>query len=157
LTVRIVALVAVLLTAAAIGAAVRRRDRRITVVADGDIVTAADLHDPNRPGPDDAGSAPASLGAKATFLQFSTPVCAGCKPAARVLDGLVAQEPGLRRIEIDATRRPDLAQRLDILSTPTVIVLDPAGRVISRLTGVPTPQQALAAAGLPERARNGTT
>ncbi len=136
LTARIVALAVVLLIAGAIAAALRLRDRRITVVTGDEVLTAADLQDA------------AGLGSRATFVQFSTPMCSGCKPAARVLDQLVAQERGLRRIEIDATVRPDLADRLHVMSTPTVIVLDREGRIVSRLTGVPTPDRARIAAGL---------
>ena len=150
LTVRLVALTAVLLLAGLIAVATRRRDRRITVVTGGELLTHADLH----------GSAPGDdvqLGTRATFVQFSTPVCAGCKPAAKVLDELADAQPGLRRIDIDATVRPDLASRLGVMSTPTVVVLDPRGYVVSRLTGVPTPEQAeraLTAAGLTPATRS---
>lgn len=45
--------------------------------------------------------------------------------------------PGTAHVEIDAEERLELVRRLGILRTPTVLVLDPAGRVVSRASGQP--------------------
>ena len=58
---------------------------------------------------------------------------------------MTAADPGLRHVEIDATRRLDLARRLDVLRTPTVLVLGPDGRVVGRFSGPVTAAQARAA------------
>jgi thioredoxin-like negative regulator of GroEL len=58
---------------------------------------------------------------------------------------VVAAQPSLVHVDLDATQRLDLAQRLGILRTPTVLLLDPAGRVVSRISGPLTAEQARAA------------
>jgi thiol-disulfide isomerase/thioredoxin len=149
LLIRIVLLVLALAIAAGIALALRRRDRRVLVVPSGDVLTSADLTatTPGTAAPGTAQQGP-ELGSAATFVQFSSPVCSGCRATARVLDQIVAGHPGVHRVEIDVTQRLDLARRLDIMHTPTTVVLGPGGQVVSRLSGVPTRDQALTAAAL---------
>jgi len=78
-----------------------------------------------------------SFGSKVTFLQFSGEFCAQCPPTARVLGELEAKTPGALHIEIDVTHRLDLANRFNILQTPTTLVLDKNGIVKSRISGAP--------------------
>jgi hypothetical protein len=40
-------------------------------------------------------------------------------------------------VEVDAAERMDLTRRLQILSTPTVMLLDAAGSITSRASGLP--------------------
>jgi hypothetical protein len=137
---RIGALLAVLALAAVVGMVLTRRPVRTRAVPSSDspdALTAADLGAP--------------LGRTGTLLQFSTSVCSGCGPARRVLGAVAATVPGVVHLEVDAERRLDLTRRLDVRSTPTIFVLDDAGRVGARLTGAPSPAQArhaLALAGI---------
>jgi thiol-disulfide isomerase/thioredoxin len=138
---RLTVLVVALALTLVFGLLRRRRDGRATVVASGAVLTAADL--PELSGP---------LGTRATYLQFSSPACSPCRSVRRVLDGVVAGHPELGHLEIDATERLDLARRLDVMRTPTVLVLDPGGRVVSRVSGPLDPQQALDALPAPSGA-----
>ena len=54
---------------------------------------------------------------------------------------------GVRHIEIDAVSRLDLARRLRISSTPTVLVLGPDGGIVRRAVGLPRKADVLAALG----------
>ncbi len=89
------------------------------------------------------------LGAKrgfhATFVQFSTPMCAKCPGTARLLQGVASQHRHVAHIEIDASERLDLARELSIMRTPTTLVLDSDGAVVARMDGPPTVEQAEAA------------
>jgi thiol-disulfide isomerase/thioredoxin len=129
--IRAVVLLMAVLLASAFGVTLRRRAGRAREVTGGAVLTAEDLAAP--------------LGQQATFVQFSSPVCAPCRAVRRVLDRVVASQPGLRHVEIDASQRLDLARRLGILRTPTVLVLDHDGLVARRISGVLTADQARAA------------
>jgi len=137
LLLRAVLLLAVLVLATGIGLVLRRRAGRVREVTGGETLDAADLA--------------AALGERATFVQFSSPACSPCRSVRRVLTGLVATDPALAHVEIDATERLDLARRLGILRTPTVLLLDPRGLVVRRLSGPITPEQARAAVPEPTR------
>jgi thioredoxin-related protein len=56
-----------------------------------------------------------------------------------VLAATAAGTPGVAHVEVDATDREDLVRRFGVRRTPTVLVLDPAGRVVGRTAGVPAP------------------
>ncbi len=88
----------------------------------------------------------ATLGAQrgyhATFVQFSTPMCAKCPPTAALLGRIAAEDPRVAHIEIDAAERLELARELEILRTPTILLLDGDGVVVSRISGAPTEGQA---------------
>ena len=87
----------------------------------------------------------ASRGQRATFVQFSTPMCAKCPPTRDLLLRVAADDPYVAHIEIDASENLDLARRLDIMRTPTTLVLDSDGVVVSRMNGAPSEAQARAA------------
>ena len=87
----------------------------------------------------------AKRGYRATFVQFSTPMCAKCPPTARLLQRVAADYDNVVHIEIDAAERLDLARRFDIMRTPTILVLDADGRVVARMAGAPSDAQARAA------------
>jgi thiol-disulfide isomerase/thioredoxin len=84
------------------------------------------------------------LGERATLLQFSSAFCAPCRATRRVLDDVAAIVPGVVHVEVDAEHHLDLVRRLGILRTPTTLVLDPAGREVSRASGAPTKQAVIA-------------
>lgn len=130
----LVLVLAVLALATALGLAWRARDGAFRPApsprADG-VVTAAEL-----------GIAP---GERATFLQLSSEVCAACRSTSRVLQGVAAEHPGVVHVELDVAEHLDLAERWQVMRTPTVLVLDPSGAVVGRTSGATDRAQALAA------------
>jgi thiol-disulfide isomerase/thioredoxin len=87
------------------------------------------------------------LGERATLVQFSSAFCAPCRATRRVLAEVAAMVDGVRYVEIDAESRLDLVRRLGVLRTPTVLVLDGAGRIVRRGTGPPRKADVIAALG----------
>ena len=78
-----------------------------------------------------------SLGSGATFVQFSSAVCAPCRATHRVLSGIAADDDSLAHVEIDAENRLDLVKEFNISRTPTVLLLDADGVVRHRIVGAP--------------------
>jgi thiol-disulfide isomerase/thioredoxin len=89
----------------------------------------------------------ASLGERATLVQFSTEFCAYCGPTRELLAEVARSRDGVAFVEVDAAQRLDLARRLNILSTPTVLVLAADGSVARRASGKPRKSDVLAAVG----------
>ncbi|GGP82022.1 TlpA family protein disulfide reductase [Streptomyces melanogenes] len=118
---------AVVLAAATVFGLVRaRRDGRLRDGGRGDAL---------RLSADELGAA---LGERATLVQFSTALCATCPGTRRLLAEVAARTPGVRLVEIDAEARLDLVRRAEVMRTPTVLVLDRAGRVVRHASGPPT-------------------
>ncbi|MBO0845316.1 MAG: thioredoxin family protein [Nocardioides sp.] len=84
-------------------------------------------------------------GERATLLQFSSAFCAPCRATRQVLDDVARSVPGVAHVEVDAEQHLDLVRDLGVLRTPTTLVLDAAGREVTRATGAPRPGQVLAA------------
>ena len=121
--------------AAALGLYRRATDGRVRSASDSPRLEPADLG--------------GELGREATFVQFSSTVCAPCRVTRALLTDLVAEDPALRHVEIDAEERLDLVERFGIVRTPTVLLLDPTGAVRGRITGAPRKPEVLEAlAGL---------
>ncbi|GAA2151781.1 thioredoxin family protein [Kitasatospora kazusensis] len=99
------------------------------------------------PGGADPGGAGRRLGARATLVQFSSAFCQPCRATRRVLAEVAAMVDGVAHVEVDAEERLDLVRRLEILKTPTVLVLDAAGRVVRRAVGQPRRVDVIAALG----------
>ena len=138
--VRVLALGLAVLAAVGVGLWRRRTDGRVRVRvrAGGEVLGAEELE--------------TALGARATLVQFSTDFCQPCRAAHLVLAREAQATPGVEHVEIDAAVRDDLVRRFGVRRTPTLLVLDPAGRVVSRASGVPAVadvRSALAAAGAP--------
>ncbi|MEV0309788.1 thioredoxin family protein [Nonomuraea fuscirosea] len=114
-----------------------RRDGRVRDT-DGERLSAADL-----------GS---GLGERATLVQFSTAFCQPCRATRRILADVSELVPGVSHVEIDAESRLDLVRRLEIMRTPTVLVLDRAGVIVKKAAGQPRKADVLAAlaAAVPE-------
>jgi thiol-disulfide isomerase/thioredoxin len=141
----LIAVVAVLAVASALGLALRRRQGKFTTLgrtaratspakADSrEALTAADLGAP--------------LGKRATLVQFSTEFCSNCPQTRRLLGLVAAEHDGVELVEVDAAARLDLARRLNVMSTPTVLVLGPDGTITSRASGLPRKSDVLAAVG----------
>lgn len=87
----------------------------------------------------------AKRGSHATFVMFSTPMCAKCPGTLRLLTEVAAAQPHVAVIDIDASERLDLARELSIMRTPTTLVLDSDGVPVARMDGPPTRDQARSA------------
>ncbi|MCD7440722.1 thioredoxin family protein [Streptomyces lincolnensis] len=131
----LVVCVAVLAMASAYGVLQRRRSGRVRVRVrdDGKLLGPAELG--------------GDLGERATLVQFSSAFCAPCRATRRILDEVAGMVPGVAHVEIDAEKHLDLVRELDILKTPTVLVLDADGRVVRRATGQPRKADVIAALG----------
>ncbi|MCP9946720.1 thioredoxin family protein [Streptomyces somaliensis] len=95
-------------------------------------------------GPGDLG---AERGERATLVHFSTSFCQPCRATRRTLADVADMVPGVVHVEIDAERNLPLVRRLGVTATPTVLVLDAAGRVVRRATGQPRRADVIAALG----------
>lgn len=93
---------------------------------------------------DDLG---APLGERATLVQFSTAFCQPCRATRRVLDEVAGMVDGVTHVEIDAEANLELVRRLDVLGTPTVLVLAADGGVVRRAGGTPRKPDIIAALG----------
>ncbi|MFD3925073.1 TlpA family protein disulfide reductase [Streptomyces sp. NPDC058614] len=131
----LVVCVVVLALSSAYGVLHRRRSGRVRVRGrdGGKLLGAAELGE--------------GLGERATLVQFSSAFCAPCRATRRVLTEVTEMVPGVSHVEIDAEDRLDLVRELDILKTPTVLVLDAAGRIVRRATGQPRKADVIAALG----------
>ncbi|MBC7633548.1 thioredoxin family protein [Aeromicrobium sp.] len=89
----------------------------------------------------------AELGERATLVQFSSAFCAPCRATRVLLTDIAKTVDGVATIDIDAEENLDLVRRLHIMRTPTVLVLDAAGTVSTRASGLPRREQVLAALG----------
>jgi thiol-disulfide isomerase/thioredoxin len=92
--------------------------------------------------PSDLG---ADLGERATLVQFSSAFCAPCRATRRLLTEVTDLVDGVTHIEIDAESHLTLVRRLNVLRTPTVLILDPTGTVVNRASGLPRKQEVVAA------------
>ncbi|KRD43983.1 hypothetical protein ASE38_07305 [Cellulomonas sp. Root930] len=140
---RIVLVVAVLALATGLGLWWRARNGRYTAVDPALLASApADAADDLRLTPAQLG---APLGARATFVQFSSEVCAPCRRTHAVLAQLVSEREGLSHVEMDVVEHLDLVRRFDIMRTPTTLLLDADGVVVGRMSGATDRRHALAA------------
>lgn len=78
-----------------------------------------------------------ALGERATLVQFSSAFCAPCRATRVTLTEVASRVDGVAHVEVDAESHLDLVRRLNILRTPTTLVLDPEGRVRTRAAGAP--------------------
>lgn len=98
----------------------RRKRRRVSATAVGPELLSAD-----------------ALGERATLLQFSTDFCARCPAVHQDLADVAGVHAGVTHVNIDLTHRPDLAKRFHVLQTPTTLILDRHGVIVTRFGGVP--------------------
>lgn len=87
------------------------------------------------------------LGERATLVQFSSAFCQPCRATRRTLSEVSAMVPGVSHLEVDAEAHLELVRELDIVRTPTVLVLDAVGRIVRRATGQPRKADVIAALG----------
>lgn len=86
----------------------------------------------------------AELGEQATLLQFSSAFCAPCRATRQVLTEVAGVVPGVVHLEVDAEHHLELVRRLDVLRTPTTLILDGSGREATRAAGAPRKETVLA-------------
>lgn len=89
----------------------------------------------------------AELGERATLVQFSTAFCQPCRATRRTLAEVAGMVDGVAHVELDAEERLELVRELGIVRTPTVLVLDAAGRIVRRAAGAPRKADVIAALG----------
>jgi len=126
----------------------------VTAVPVTAVPVTTDAADPEmRPDAADAGLALTSgqlgqaLGERATLVQFSSAFCAPCRATRRILADVAGMTPGVAHVEIDAESHLDLVRKLNVLRTPTVLVLAADGRVVRRASGQPRKPDVIAAVG----------
>ncbi|MEV8228571.1 thioredoxin family protein [Streptomyces sp. NPDC079167] len=95
----------------------------------------------------DAAQLGAELGDRATLVQFSTAFCQPCRATRRTLAEVAGMVDGVAHVEIDAEAHLTLVRSLGISRTPTVLVLDAAGRIVRRAAGLPRTADVVAALG----------
>ena len=147
----LIVLVVVLAAASAAGFGLRARSGRFRGQRSTPISARTDRGDSgSHAGPGTALTAAdlgASLGERATLVQFSTEFCTYCGPTRELLTEVAAARPGVAFVEIDAADRMDLARRLRVMSTPTVLVLGADGVIERRSSGQQRRSDLLAAVG----------
>ena len=149
----VIVLVVVLVAATAFGLWRRRTDGRLREVPGSEVVPEG--------GPAglterfEASDLGAELGHLATLVQFSSAFCQPCRATRRVLLEVSEMVEGVVAVEIDAEAHLDLVRRWDVMRTPTVFVLDAAGRVVQRASGQPRKIDVIAAIGALDGADNG--
>ena len=126
---KVIIVVALLAAATTAGLIWRARTGRAKSVSGGEVIDLAEL------GAIKNGLPVTKFGKKATFLQFSSEFCTMCKQTARLYGELEKIHDDVLHIEVDITDRLDLANKFNILQTPTTLVLDSHGRVTSRIGG----------------------
>lgn len=85
------------------------------------------------------------LGEKATLLQFSSAFCAPCRATRRILGDIAEVVPGVAHVEVDAEMHLELVRRLEVVVTPTTLILGPDGQEVTRAAGAPRKEQVLGA------------
>lgn len=128
----IAVLLAALAAAAVVALAMRWKNGRFAAVPDErEHLTAAQIGVP--------------LGDRATMVQFSSAFCSPCRATRVLLTDVASKVPGVVAVDIDAEEHLQLVRDLGIMRTPTVLILDAAGAVTMRASGLPRREQVLAA------------
>ncbi|MFM1985890.1 MAG: hypothetical protein RIS18_107 [Actinomycetota bacterium] len=76
-------------------------------------------------------------GKKATILQFKTEYCSICPGVKRQISELIKNDDGINFYEIDAVEQIDLAKKLHVKSSPTVLFFNEEGLEEGRIIGAP--------------------
>jgi thiol-disulfide isomerase/thioredoxin len=72
-----------------------------------------------------------------TVVHFSAPWCGPCDRVRRVVDQVCEELGDVAHVEVDLDANPQAARRFSVLSLPTTLVFDVAGRQRYRASGVP--------------------
>lgn len=71
------------------------------------------------------------------LLDCYAPWCSSCKMFYPVLEELSAEESGIKFCKINTDENPDITERFDIMSIPTVLAFE-NGQLKSKETGLKT-------------------
>lgn len=126
-----IALLAALCAAGVVGYAHRRRAGRVLPTSEQRLTAEA------------IGAS--ALGDRATLVQFSSAFCRPCVTTRHLLADVAAKVPGVEHVDVDAESRLELVRALGISSTPTTLLVDAAGVVRRKATGVPRRDEVYAA------------
>ena len=151
MTAGVIALIAVLIVVTPVGMIWRRRQGRLRAPS-ARMAAAQVAGTPGAPGSPGRGRLTAGdlrhdLGPRATLVQFSSAFCAPCRGTRQVLGDVAGLMDGVAYVEVDAESRLDLVRRLNVLSTPTVLILGPDGTITKQATGQPRKPDVIAALG----------
>ncbi|MEI6404389.1 MAG: thioredoxin family protein [Actinomycetes bacterium] len=100
-----------------------RTDGKVNLHRPGSYVTQAELGHP--------------MGNRATFIQFSSPYCQPCKTTHSIVQDLAQSSPQVAHVDLQVADHLDLVNQLHIMRTPTTVLLDSRGHVVSRIEGIP--------------------
>jgi thiol-disulfide isomerase/thioredoxin len=128
---RIVLLAGLVLLASFVGVLLVAKSGLARKVSNGEQVDLSNLRATKN------GKAVVKLGEKLTLLQFSSDFCSSCKQTTILLENIEKAHEGLLHIDLDLAERLDLAKTFNILTTPTTLILDSKGSVVSRIVGAP--------------------
>jgi thioredoxin-related protein len=78
-----------------------------------------------------------TLGKKATILQFKTEFCSVCPGVKRQINELIKHDTDIAFYEIDAVEKIELAKKLHVKSSPTILFFTEDGLEEGRIIGVP--------------------
>ncbi len=148
MTAGLIAALAALAVATAIGLAYHARNGRLSARGKAPATASATGREADR-APAAAGLTAEEiggpLGSRATLLQFSSAFCALCRATRLILADAAQRVGGVTHIEVDAESRLDLVRRLNVRRTPTTFVLGPGGEITHKASGQPRQAEVLAA------------
>jgi thiol-disulfide isomerase/thioredoxin len=101
------------------------------------------IRDKERAGIITAQMVGAPLGTRASLVQFSSAFCTPCRATRALLENVVEDLDDVVHIDIDAEDHLELVRELNILSTPTTLILDSRGHEVGRAVGAPKREQVL--------------
>ena len=128
---RILALAGLVLLASIVGVLLVAKSGVARRVKNGEQIQLSNL------GATKNGKPVVKLGEKVTLLQFSSDFCSSCKQTSVLLENIEKANEGLLHIDLDIAERLDLAKTFNILTTPTTLILNSKGSVVSRIVGAP--------------------
>ena len=128
---RIILLAGLVLLASLVGVLLVAKSGLARKVSNGEQVDLSDLRATKD------GKPVTKLGEKLTLLQFSSDFCSSCKQTSVLLENIEKAQEGLLHIDLDLAERLDLAKTFNILTTPTTLILNSNGGVVSRIVGAP--------------------
>jgi thiol-disulfide isomerase/thioredoxin len=128
---RILALAGLVLLASIVGVLLVAKSGVARRVKNGEQIQLSNL------GATKNGKPVVKLGEKVTLLQFSSDFCSSCKQTSVLLANIEKANEGLLHIDLDIAERLDLAKTFNILTTPTTLILNSKGSVVSRIVGAP--------------------
>ncbi|MSW15406.1 MAG: hypothetical protein F2573_05895 [Actinobacteria bacterium] len=86
-----------------------------------------------------------AFGSRVTLLQFSSAFCSPCRATRALITDITADMPDVVHVDMDAESHLDLVNRLNIISTPTTLILNSSGVEVGRAIGAPKRTQVVSA------------